>query len=313
MRRPSIAPILSVLALLVSPGPAPGQQAAFEDVVRNLRNPDAGIRLQSVRLLREAGYVEALVPIAPLVNDPVDEIQLEAIGTALGFYVVEPVAARRRVALVVEVRTRAGAAAAFAQGPLAAWPRPVPAELATQLLAAVDDENARVRLEAIYTLGVVARPPLDEAHLPALLKALDHYDPDVREAAALVVGRLQVAAAGDALIRAVNDSRAPVRFAAMRALGEIREPRAVQALIDQLAYYGKGEGAWSALHALALIAHPAAAPQFTARLNDRDPMIRRAAMEGLGRLNDTSAQTALQAAAGSDASEIVRAAAAFAL
>src|SRR5258708_24558539 len=38
---------------------------------------------------------------------------------------------------------RSVAPAAFELGPLAVWPRPVPAELVTALLQAVDDENAR--------------------------------------------------------------------------------------------------------------------------------------------------------------------------
>ena len=42
-------------------------------------------------------------------------------------------------------------------GPLATWPRPAPPELVDALLKAVDDQSARVRLEAIYALGVVAR------------------------------------------------------------------------------------------------------------------------------------------------------------
>jgi HEAT repeat protein len=300
------------LAALSAETPA-GQQARFEDVVRNLRNPEPKIRLQSLRLLRESGHFEAVGPIAPLVNDPIDEIQLEAIAAQLSFYLVEPVAGTRRVALLFEVRTASHAAAAFERGPLATFPRPVPDELIAHLLQAVDDETARVRLEAIYALGVIAQPPLDEAHAPALAKALDHYDPAIRAAAAQVAGRLAVAQAAEALLRAVNDSNAGVRYAAMRALGDLKDVRAVQALTEQLTFYGRGEGAWAALHALAAIGHASSVPQFTARLGDRDPYLRRAAMEGLGRAGDRSQTEALQTASGSDASEMVRAAAAFAL
>ena len=68
----------------------------------------------------------------------------------------------------------------------------------------------------------------------------------------------------------------------MRALGAIREARAVGALTEQLAFYKKGEGAWSALDALAQIGAPASVPLFKERLLDKDPFIRRAAAEGLG-------------------------------
>ena len=123
--------------------------ARFEDVVRNLRNPDSKIRISAVRLLRETGYAEAMVPLAGVINDQVDEIQLEAIDAELSFYLVDPVPAKKRVALVVEVRSSGRAPAAFELGPLGVWPKPVPNELVDALLQAVDDENKNVRVEAI--------------------------------------------------------------------------------------------------------------------------------------------------------------------
>jgi HEAT repeat protein len=289
------------------------QQARFDDVIRNLRNPDPRIRLAAVQLLRESKFPEAIGPLAPLVNDPIDQIQLEAIAAELSFFLVQDVPAKKRVGLLVEVRNPGRAPVAFEMGPLAVWPRPVPPELVDSLLKAVDDENAKVRSEAIYAFGTIARPPLPESAVASLIKALDHYDPSIRAAAARVAGRLEVRAAGDALIKAVNDSQAPVRYAAMRALGDIRERRAVQALTEQFNFYGKGEGAWSALDALAHLADPSTVPLFKAHLADRDPFLRRASAEGLARVGDGSEVPALEIGAGNDSAEMVRAAMAFAL
>ena len=303
-------------ALLLCAATALAQQAKFEDVVRNLRNPDQKVRVSAVRLLREAGYAEAIVPMAPLVNDPVDEIQLEAIDSELAFVLVEPVPARKRVALVVEVRSEGRAASVFDAGPLAAWPRPAPRELVDALLAAVDDDHKKVRFEAIYTLGVVAgasRAPLSDAAATRLVKALDHYDPAVRVGAARVIGRLKVKSATDTLLKAVNDSSPAVRYASMRALGEMGDERAVRALTEQLNYYGKGEGAWAALDALARIANPSSVPVFQARLGDKDPNLRRAAVEGLARTRDTATIATFVTAVNQDDAEMVRAAMAFAL
>ena len=136
---------------------ASAQPAKFEDVVRNLRNPDAKIRLSAVRLLREARYTEAIVPMAPLVTDPIDDIQLEAIAPELSFFLVETVPRASgwwRSCSRCDAEGRAPAA--FDAGPLAVWPKAAPAELIDALLTAVDDEHKKVRLEAIYTLGVVA-------------------------------------------------------------------------------------------------------------------------------------------------------------
>jgi HEAT repeat protein len=289
------------------------QQVRFDDVIRNLRNPDPKVRLASVQLLRESRYPEASVPIAPLINDPIDQIQLEAIWAELSFFLVHDLPSKKRVGLVVEVRNPGQAAAAFDMGPLAVERRAAPEEVIEALLKAVDDENPKVRVEAIYTVGTIASAPLNETATAQLIKALDHYDPTIRAAAAQVAGRLDVKAAGNALINGVNDSQPPVRYAAMRALGAVGERQAINALTEQFKFYGKGEGAWSALDALARLADPSSVPLFKSRLADKDPFLRRAAAEGLGRAGDTSELSALEIGAGNDASEMVRAAMAFAL
>jgi HEAT repeat protein len=305
--------VLLVAASLFLARPATAQQLRFDDVVRNLRNPDPKARLSAVRLLRDAKYPESIAPMAPLVVDPVDDIQLEAIAAELTFFLTEEVKAHRMIGFVVERRNPAVASAAFDLGPAALWPRRVPPALVSSLLQAIDDENARVRLEATYALGVIARPPMSRDDEGRLVKALDHYDPAVRAAAARVIGRLNVTAAADTLMKAVNDSNADVRYAAMRALGSIKDTRAVQTLTEQFAYYRKGEGAWAALDALAHLAQPASAGLFKERLADKDPFLRRAAAEGLGRIGDTSSTDELVRNATADESEMVRAAMAFAL
>jgi HEAT repeat protein len=299
--------------LVVSPAAVSAQQIAFEDVVRNLRHPDPELRISAVRLLRESRYPEAIAPMAALVNDPINDIQLEVISTQLGFFLVEDIPMKRKVAFIVEVRSGGSASRAFDMGPLAVWPKAAPPELVKSLLNAVDDENATVRLEAIYAVGVVGGQGISEDAEQQLIRALDHYDPAVRAGAARVIGRLRVRSAGAALLKAMNDSNANVRYASMRALGEIGDGDALQALTDQFTFYGKGEGAWSALDALARIAHPASVELFKAQITSKDPYLRRAAAEGLGRTGYASASETLQNIATTDHSKMVRAAAAFAL
>ena len=285
MKQAKPSRLLRVLCgvLVIGSAVAPAaQQPRFDDVIRNLRNPDPKVRLAAVQLLRESKYPEAIGPLAPLVNDPIDQIQLEAIAAELSFFLVQDVPSKKRVGFLVEVRNPGRAPVAFEMGPLAVLPRPVPSDLIENLLKAVDDENAKVRSEAIYAFGTIVPPPAPESTIPALIKA-------------------------------VNDSQSPVRYAAMRALGEIHDRRAVQALTEQFNFYGKGEGAWSALDALAHLADPASVPIFKAHLADRDPFLRRASAEGLARVGDTSEVPALEIGAGNDSSEMVRAAMAFAL
>jgi HEAT repeat protein len=300
-------------ATLFTASATSAQQLRFDDVIRNLRNPDPKMRLSAVRLLRDSKYPEAIEPMAPLVLDPLDDIQLETIAAELAFFLEQDVKPKKMVGFVVEKRKSGIAVAAFDLGPLAVWPRPVPAELVTALLQAVDDDNPKVRLEAIYATGVIAKAPLAADQAARLIKALDHYDPAVRAGTARVIGRLKLAEAGDVLIKAINDSRADVRYAAMQALGAIRDSRAAGALTEQFAFYGKGEGAWSALEALARIGAPSSVPLFRERLQDKDPYIRRAATEGLGRAGDAVSIDALERNATIDDSPMVRIATAFAL
>jgi HEAT repeat protein len=305
--------ILIVCASLSVSAAALGQQPNLEDAVRNLRNPDPKARLAALQTLREARHVEAVRPVAALINDPVEEVQVAALATELSFYLVEDVPARKRLGFVVEVRAKEVALQAFERGPLAAWPSEVPPELTDALLKAVDDKSRRVRLEAVYSIGVAGRPPLPDTAAAGLVTAVDHYDPAVRAGAARVLGRMQVKSAVDALIKALNDSNAQVRQAAMRALGDLREERAVEALTEQFKYYGRGEGASAALDALARIGHQSSVALFKSRLTDRDEYLRRAAAEGLGRSGDTSELTALRMGATADVSPMARAAMAFAM
>ena len=307
---------LCVATILASATVAFSQPAKFEDVVRSLRNPDPKIRVSAVRLLREAGYTQAIVPMAPLVNDPVNEIQLEAIRSELAFFLVEPVAAKKRLSLMLEGRTGEQGPAAFEAGPLATWPKAAPAELIDALLTAIDDDNKKVRLEAVYTLGVVAGAsgtPLPAAGATRLTKALDHHDPAVRAGAARVIGRLRITSASEGLLKSVNDSSAAVRFASIRALGEIGDEKTVQALTDQLNYYEDGDGASAALTALSRIAHPSSAPVFLSYLTHKDPALRRAAVEGLARTGDAKTIEGFVQTVNQDEAENVRAAMAFAL
>ena len=272
------------------------------------------MRLAAVQVLRESKYPDAIGPMAALVNDPVDQIQLEAIGAELSFFLVEEVPSKKRVALFVEVRNPGRAPLAFELGPLAVSARTVPPELVDALLKAVDDENPKVRLEAIYTLGTIASPPLPDPAAAQLVKALDHLRsgcPGGRRPS-------RRAARGEERRRQLDQGAE--RFAGSRAVrgnarawSYARTPGGPRALTEQFNYYGKGEGAWSALDALAHLADPSSVPLFKAHLADKDPFLRRGSAEGLGRAGDTSEVSALEIGAGNDAAEMVRAAMAFAL
>ncbi|MCU1384096.1 MAG: hypothetical protein JWL71_2793 [Acidobacteria bacterium] len=303
-------------------------QVPFEQAAQDLASPDSGTRMRAVQLLKQAAYPEAAIPLAATLTDPQDAIQLEAIAAELNIFLADPIVPKKRVALVVEVRSAVQAEPAFAAGPGALGPRPVPIEVLTALRTAARDDNPRVAIEALYAFGALAVQPggvvrRDLLRLagPDVAAFIGSSDPAMRFAAVRVLGRVFARRAGDeevestvgdAVITALNDNDRAVKSAAMLALGAMRYDRGVQALTDLFAYYGKGEAAERALDALAHIARPTSAPLFTAQLASRSAALRGIAIEGLARLGDRTQLPAIQAAIDKERDPAVTLAGAFA-
>jgi HEAT repeat protein len=303
-------------------------QVSFNETTRDLTSPDAATRLRAVQRLQEAALSEAALPLAPLVNDPKDEVQLAAIAAELNIFLAEPIVPRRRVGFVVEVRNPIVAEAAFASGPFALGTRTVPVEVLAAMRTGAHDENPRVALEALYAFGVLAAPlsgatrhDLLSATGPEIVPLIGASDPSLRYGAARVIGRVYEKraqdapieeATGDALITALNDDDRAVKAAAMQALGAMRYERSVQALTDLHAFYGTSELAAPALDALAHLAHSSSATVLTTALGSKSVPLRTIAIEGLGRLGDPSKLAAIQAAVDTDRSDAVTLAGAYA-
>jgi HEAT repeat protein len=304
------------------------QGIPFDQAIRDLGSPDVNVRLKAVQLLRDAAFPEAALPIAKLVTDPRDEVQLEAIAAELNIFLAEKIVTRKRVAGIVEVRNAIAAEAAFTAGPSVLGAQPVPLEVLAALRTAARDDNPRVGLEAIYAFGVFAVEPVGSVRRellrttgPEVALQIGAADPAMRYAAVRVMGRVFAHRAGDeeiestvgdAVVAALNDSDRAVKGAAMDALGAMRYGRGVQALTDLFQYYGKGESAEAAFDALARIASAGSVPLFTAQLASRSSSLRGTAIEGLARVGDPATIADIQTAAGADRSDTIALAVAFA-
>ena len=303
-------------------------QIPFEQAAKDLTSTDAGTRLKATQLLKQAGYVEAAVPLVPLVTDPVDDVQLEAIAAELNIFLADRIVPRRRIGFVIEVRNHVMAESAFSSGPLATSARPVPNELLAALRTASRDDHPRVALEALYAFGVLAPAPggatrreLLRVSAPELAALVGVPDPARRYAALRVIGRLFPKRAqddpldeslGDAVITALNDNDRAVRGAAMHTLGLLRYTRGVQALTELFQYYGKGDLAEAALDAMAHIAYAGSAPLFASQLNAKSGAFRLIAVEALARLGDASQLTVIQSALAGDRNDSMALAGSFA-
>jgi HEAT repeat protein len=301
----------AAVALLAFSARAFAAQISFEQATADLSSSDAGKRLKAVQLLKQSPFPEAAVPLAALLADPQDNIQLETIAAELNIFLADPIVPRKRLGIVIEKRSTVQAESAFSGGPNAVGARPVPPEVLTALRTAARDENPRVGIEALYAFGTLAIQPGGAARRELLRTAgpdiaafIGSSDPAMRYAAVRVLGRVFAwrsndevieSTVGDAVITALNDGDRAVRLSAMQALGAMRYERGVQALTDLFTYFGKGDAAEASLDALAHIGHATSIPLFTAQLSSKSAALRGCAIEGLARSGDRSQLPAIQA------------------
>jgi HEAT repeat protein len=302
----------TVATLLLLGMNAPAAQVPFEQVAADLSSADRAVRLRAVRQLKEAAYPEAAVPLARLVTDPVDEVQVEAIAAELNIFLAEKIVPRKRVGFVIEVRNNVAADRAFSQGPLALGPRPVPDEVLTALGTAAHDTNPRVAIEAVYALGTLAVEPggtrrreLLRKIGPDLIAIVGVPNPALRYAAIRVVGRVFEKRAhdepvdesvGDAIVAVLNDNDRHIRSAAMQALGAMWYERAVSALTEQFRFFGRGALAEEALGAIARIAHASSVDLLATELASKNAAMKAIAIEGLARIGDRSRLGSIESA-----------------
>ncbi len=266
-------------------------------------SPEAKVRRQALRALRERGGPEALALLGRLVGDPEVDIREGAIEAVIGLYVHPPAK-----------RSMKNAEDAFLFAPYRTTPYPVPAELSTALVKALADDYESVRRDAAYAVGIIMTPPLPDPVAFELVASLSDKVPAVRIAAAQVLGRLRVFSAGVPLIGRINDEALDVRLAAMRAVGDVRDRRAVAALTDQFEFYVRGVAGRAAIDALARIADKQSRALFEAQTDSGYPAHRRSAYEGLGRIGDLGqAVPRIETALMNEKDKRVQAAMAFAL
>lgn len=326
---------MSLAALLAAAGEAGAQQWSFEEVIANLKVGDPKVRMEALRLLRQAGYLEAAPAVAPLLSDPVPEIQHLAIETALALYLVDEAYVSEFGQAVVRQKGASLPLLAFAVGRGATIANTPPLAIVRGFAAGLISPVARTKFDSAYALGVVGAPLVRKGQFPEgratcerLLAFVRDPDANIRLAGTHVLGRLLGAAVehpegntemlalkndvGDQLIAGMNDSDDLIKLSAMAALGEIRHERAVQSLTDTMAYYKRAPLGLAALDALARIAHPSSLTLFSGLLEANDEQGRRAAVEGIARSGDKNAGANLLVRTARERSPLVLQAIAFA-
>jgi HEAT repeat protein len=297
------AAVACVLLAAVSADAA--AKPSFEDLVANLKSPNAATRQEAAAALGKSRRREAVTPLAALVRDPEAKVRLEVVRALRALRDVSGIPAlvtsltdgdrevrEEAIGTLVEIyteRDRVGPVGRFLEIFSDEYDRASIAPYAVVdptveqgLAGALRDADPAIREQAALALGILNA----RSTLPALANALKDPDPGVRGAAATAIGKVGTAAEGTALIPLLADEDAEVRNRVLQAIGVLRVREAGPTLRQMYEANRRRESAVRVLGALSRIADPAQADLFQEVVQDPDPERKRLAIEGLGRISD---------------------------
>lgn len=168
-------------------------------------SPLANERLKGVELLGRMQDPRAVKVLQRLLQDPYPKVQEEAqkVLFSLGCYAWARTGAAR---LLGTLRAR---------------------QTAATVMAALDDPDKDVRIEAIRAIGFFRDPDV----VPRLIPKLSDSNPETRQVTAWSLGRIGQAQALPALLENLNDTNSESRTATIVALGKLLDSRAVLPLL----------------------------------------------------------------------------------
>ena len=294
---------LLLLAAAASAAPKP----SFEDLVANLKSPNADTRQEAAAALGKSRRREAVTPLAALVSDPEQRVRLEVVRALRALRDVSGVPAlvtslgdgdrevrEEAIGTLVEIyseRDRTGPVGRFLEIFSDEYDRTTIAPYTVVdpaaekgLAGALRDEDPAIREQAALALGILNA----RGSVPELTNALRDPDAGVRGAAATAIGKVGTAEDGRALVPLLADDDAEVRNRVLQAIGVLRVREAGPALRQMYEANQRRETGTRVLAALARIGDPGQTELFQEVVQDPDPERKRLAIEGLGRISDAS-------------------------
>jgi HEAT repeat protein len=327
MHRSAVTLLLAALAV-----PAWAGRASFEDLVANLKSPNASTRREAAQELGKSRRREAIGPLSALVHDPEVKVRLEVVRSlnALRDLTAVPalVTALRDGAPEIREEAIGSLVEIYAEtdrtGPIGRFlntfsddvdrssvPPYVVVDVSVHeaLARTLRDERRHIREAAAYALGILD----GRSALRGLTAALQDPEPDVRAAAATAIGKLGTTEDGRLLIPLLADESTAVQLRVLHALGVLKVTSAGPPLREMYEANKRRQIGIKVLEALSRINDPAQAELFQQLVQERDPEAKRLAVEGLGRLADASRMDAFKKDYQRERDSGVRLAYAFAL
>jgi HEAT repeat protein len=286
---------------------------SFEDLLANLKSPNAKTRQEAAESLGKSRRREAVAHLAPLVHDPEAKVRMEVVKAlrqlrepaAVPALVTslrdgDPAIREEAIGTLVEMysdRERASGVSRFLdlfsdefdRSSIAAQVVVDPSVI-QGLARALRDEDKDIREEAALAIGILNGTPA----LRDLMAALQDPEPGVRGAAATAIGKIGTVQDGRALIPLLSDNAASVRHRALQAIAVLKVSEAGPALREMYEANRRKELGLDVLESLSRVGDPAQLDLFQQLVQDPDPAKRRLAVEGLGRISSASALAAFK-------------------
>jgi len=300
------------LILLIAPLAGAATRLSFEDLLANLKSPNAKTRQEAAEALGKSRRREAVAHLAPLVRDPEVKVRAEVVRALRELRDPSAVPAlvasmgdgdrdirEEAIGTLVELyadRERSSAVSRFLDlfsdefDRSSIAPQVVDASVVAGLARALRDEDKDIREEAALALGILN----GTGALKDLAASLQDPDPGVRGAAATAVGKIGTTQDGQALIPLLSDDAATVRHRALQAIGVLRVKEAGPALREMYEANRRKDLGIRVLDSISRVGDPAQADLFQQLVQDPDPAKRRLAVEGLGRISSPSSLDAFK-------------------
>jgi HEAT repeat protein len=297
---------IAVSLALVAPAHAASRQS-FDELLASLKSPNAKTRIEAVSALGKSRRREAVSPLAALVRDPEPKVRIEVVRALRELRDLSAIPAlvtlmgdedakvrEETVGAVVEMycdRERTTPVTRFLEIFSDEYDRAsctpltrVDAAVYRALAQALGDETEAMREASALSLGILG----GESAPPQLVAALQDPEPAVRGAAATAIGKIGSAEDGKKLIPLLSDDSSTVRNRAIQAVGVLRVRDASPVLRQLYEANRRKEVGLKALTCLSRIGDPNQADLFRELVQDPDPERKRLAVEGLGRISDSS-------------------------
>jgi len=280
----------------LSPAQVPGGWKRWWEARRD--EPEARLLARVVRRFRrlldeQARRLEAVrARLVAQLSDLYDATEVKERGALILKHLADAVPAVRALAARQAARLAASALAASNGSGRRAYQ-----DLLAALLNRIEDPAPEVRAAVAEALAAWGETGAGPALLARLTK---ETDPAARGAIAAALGKLRVAEAVPVLVRMLDSADPSEVVEAAAALGQIGDraggrPDAVKPALGALTRLARTAGPptvrEAACRALARIAPPSAEKVLAAALDDPQPSVRYAAVQGIGNLEKVSAAT----------------------